>query len=93
MQGADVAQTNSNVKTFGCCCLKSEPLSAQVRIPRYGYTPGECIPISAEVENLSNKLMNNTRVNLIQEVVFRATNGTKKIERILQVIMIVFIIC
>ena len=84
IQGADMAQTNSNVKTFGCLCCKSGPLSAMVRIPRYGYTPGEILSISAEIENLSNKKMNCTKARLFQDVVFRATNGTKSSTRILQ---------
>ena len=60
------------------------PLSATLRIPRYGYTPGEVIPISAEVENLSNKRMKSTKIRLYQDVVFRATNKTKNTTRILQ---------
>ena len=84
IQGVDIAQTNSNAKTFGCLCCTSGPLSATVRIPRYGYTPGEIIPISAEIENLSNKQMHCTKALLFQDVVFRATNGTKSSTRILQ---------
>ena len=86
IQGADIAQTNSNVKTFGLLCCTSGPLSATVRIPRYGYTPGEVIPISAEIENLSDKKMNFTKARLFQDVVFSAKNGTKSTTRILQVI-------
>ena len=84
IQGADIAQTNSKVKTFGCLCCTSGPLSATVRIPRYGYTPGEVIPISAEIENLSKKQMNCTKVRLLQDVVFRATNGRESTTHILQ---------
>ena len=84
IQGAATPQTNSNSKTFGILCCTSGPLSSHVRIPRYGYTPGEVIPISAEIENLSDKVMNYTQARLIQDVTFRATNGTKKTARILQ---------
>ena len=82
--GSNNPQTNSNSKTFGFCCCTSGPLSATMRIPRYGYTPGEIIPISAEVENLSDKQMNSTKARLYQDVTFRATNGIKKTSRILQ---------
>ena len=85
IQGANIAQTNSNAKTFGLLCCISGPLSATVRIPRYGYTPGEVIPISAEIENLSDMRMNFTIARLFQDVVFRATNRTTSTKRILQV--------
>ena len=82
--GVNNPQTNSNTKTFGFLCCTSGPLSATMRIPRYGYTPGEAIPISAEIENLSDKQMNSTKARLYQDVTFRATNGTKQTSRILQ---------
>ena len=85
IQAAGQPQVNSNSKTFGCLCCTSGPLSATIRIPRYGYTPGEVIPVSAEIENLSGKAMNHTTAQLIKEVVFRATNGTKKTHKILKV--------
>ena len=75
--GAEKPQTNSNTKTFGALFWKSEPLSTTLTIPRYGYTSGENIPISAIIENQSNKKMNQTKAVLFQNVTFRATNGTK----------------
>ena len=82
--GVNNPQTNSNTKTFGFLFWKSAPLSATLRIPRYGYTPGETIPISADVENLSDKRMNSTKVRFYQDVTFRATNGTKNTTKLLQ---------
>ena len=43
--------------------------------------------ISAEIENLSNKLVNSTTARLIQGVFFKAKCGTdsKRIERVLDV--------
>ena len=84
IQGAETSQINSNSKTFGLLCCSTGPVSATVRIPRYGYTPGEIIPIAAEVENISTKHMNCTKIRLLQDVTFRATNGTKTTNRILQ---------
>ena len=82
--------TVSNNKTFGCCCCTSGPLSAMVNLPRSGYTGGESIPISAEIENLSDKVMSKSQAKLIQSIVFKGKNeegrhNTKKIERTLQV--------
>ena len=84
VQGVNNPQTNSNSKEFGFCCCTSGPLSATVRIPRFGYTPGEIMPISAEIENLSDKRMNASKARLHQDVTFRATNGIKNTTRILQ---------
>ena len=87
IQGAEKAQTGSITKTFGYLCCRSTPLSATVRVPRYGYCPGEAILISAEIKNLTTKIINSTTASLIQDVFFRASCGThsEKIERILGV--------
>jgi len=77
--------TVSDSKTFGCLCCKSGPLSSTVNVPRVGYAPGEGIPIFAEVENLSDKVMNKTNAKLIQKIVFHSDSGkSKKIERTIQ---------
>ena len=77
-------QTDSITKTFGYLCCKSTPISATVKVPRYGYCPGEAILISAEIENLSKKIINSTTAGLVQDVFFRATCGTdsEKLERV-----------
>ena len=78
--------TVANAKEFGCLCCTSGPLSATVNIPRAGYVPGEGIPVSAEIENLSDKTMNKTQAKLIQDIVFYAHGGKRKcIERTIQV--------
>ena len=82
--GAEKPQTNSNTKTFGVLFWKSEPLSTTLTIPRYGFTSGENIPISAIIENQSNRKMNQTKALLYQKVTFRATNGTKDTEIIVR---------
>ena len=78
--------TMSDSKTFGCLCCTSGPLSSTVNIPRQGYAPGEAIPISAEVENLSDKTMNKTQAKLIQYIAFHSSRGkTKRTERTIRV--------
>ena len=64
--------TVSNQKTFGCCCCTTEPLSVTVRVPRSGYAGGESIPITAEIDNLSNKVMNKSKAILFQRLVLKA---------------------
>ena len=82
--GAEKSKTNSNTKTFGVLSLQSEPLSTTLTIPRYGYTSGENIPISALIENQSNIKMNQTRALLYQNVTYRATNGTKDTQKLIR---------
>ena len=78
--------TANNSKTFGCLCCTSGPLSATVHLPRAGYAPGEIIPVSAEIENLSDKVMNKTGAKLIQDIIFYAYGGKRKcVERKIQV--------
>ena len=78
--------TRTNSKTFGCLCCTSGPLSSTVNLPRTGFAPGETIPVYAEIENLSDKVMNKSQAILIQKVAFHSSRGkTKKIERQIQV--------
>ena len=62
-----------------------------------GYAPGEGIPVSAEVENLSNKTMNKTQAKLIQDIVFRGhcefQERSKHITRIIQVTLPEYKVC
>ena len=67
--------TVSNQKTFGCCCCKTGPLSATVNLPRSGYTGGESIPVTAEIDNLSNKVMNKSQAKLVQQLVLKSRGG------------------
>ena len=75
IEKASSPQINSKIKTFGCLCCTSGPISVTVRIPRNGYTPGEFIPISAEVDNLSTKTINCTEARLYQVVTFISKGG------------------
>ena len=65
--------TVSNQKTFGCCCCTTRPLSVTVRVPRSGYAGGESIPVTAEIDNLSNKVMNKSKAILVQRLVLKAS--------------------
>ncbi|KAK6643831.1 hypothetical protein RUM43_000094 [Polyplax serrata] len=42
-------------KFIGFCCCKSGPLSATLQVPISGFVSGQIIPVSLEVENLSDK--------------------------------------
>ena len=85
MPGVDKPLTNSNTKKFGVLFWKSKPLVATLKIPRNGFTPGEAIPISGDVKNLSNKRIKSTKTRLYQDITFYASEGkTRTMSRILQ---------
>ena len=44
-------------KRLCCLCCKSGPITAVISSNRAGYVPGEMIGFNAEVENLSNRMM------------------------------------
>ena len=44
------------------------PLSLSIHLPCVGYVPGADIPVSAEIENLSNQTMGNSTVRLLQVI-------------------------
>ncbi|KAI4897733.1 hypothetical protein NFI96_025892 [Prochilodus magdalenae] len=49
--------SESNEKTIGCWIFASGPVSLNVNIDRKGYSNGESIPIYAEIENYSSRLV------------------------------------
>ena len=76
--------TVSNSKEFGMlCCVSGGPLSTTVNIPRTGYAPGEDILVSAEIENMSEKMMNRHKVNLLQHMIYKSDYGKRKIVEIM----------
>lgn len=53
-----------NQKTLCCLCCASGPLSAEFSLQRRGYVPGEAVPLSAHIENSSNRLISKSHVDL-----------------------------
>ncbi|TRY73991.1 hypothetical protein TCAL_05534 [Tigriopus californicus] len=67
-------------KTMCCWCCRSGPISALVMLPKSGFVPGEAILLEADVDNMSNRLMNRTQARLIQTVRYQATDASKVVE-------------
>jgi len=67
-------------KRLCCLCCKSGPISAVITSNRAGYVPGEMIGFNAEVDNLSNRNMKGSFLNLVEIVEYRATSK-KRTER------------
>ena len=66
-------------KSLCCLCCKSGPISVTMSLDRSGFVPGEKLTINAEVDNKSNKTMNKSVVQLLQTIVFRASDGQSKV--------------
>jgi hypothetical protein len=60
---------------FFCC--KSGPISAYIQIPRTGYTVGQVIHISGEVDNKANITLNCSYAKLVQARVLTGLNLIK----------------
>jgi len=69
-------------KRLCCLCCKSGPISAIIATNRSGYVPGEMIGFNAEVDNLSNREMNRSTLQLVEIVKFKATTKTKTEQRV-----------
>ncbi|XP_076356137.1 arrestin domain-containing protein 4-like isoform X1 [Tachypleus tridentatus] len=54
--------------TIGVPCLSAGPVSCKVRLDRGGYVPGECICISATIENNSKTTIRKTRAILTETI-------------------------
>ena len=79
VDGVEKSANITQSKKF-CCCFSFlfGPLSLSIHPPRVGYVPGEDIPVSAEIENLSNQTMENSSVRLSQVVEVRGYKNNKR---------------
>lgn len=53
-------------KYFCCCCCRSGPLSYVAYLPAKGYTPGQDIPVTIEIENGSNVKVREVTCELLK---------------------------
>lgn len=58
---------------FYCCCFcQSGPLTLIVCIPYSGFVPGQCIPVTVELDNNSNVDVDTIKIKLDRVVKFKA---------------------
>ena len=69
-------------KKLCCLCCKSGPITATIHSNRTGYVPGEMIGFNAEVDNLSNRDMSSSFLNLVEVVTYRATTKSRTERRV-----------
>ena len=69
-------------KKLCCLCCKSGPITATIHSNRSGYVPGEMIGFNAEVDNLSNRDMKSSFLNLVEVVTYRATTKSRTERRV-----------
>ena len=65
------------------CCRTSGPITVRAWVEHIGYVPGQTLLFYAEVENKSRKMMNGTKMQLIQYSTFHAQGETKISTRVL----------
>ena len=79
MDGVKKSANITRSKKFCCCCsFLFGPLSLSIHLPCVGYVPGEDIPVSAEIENLSNQTMGNSTVRLLQVINVSGYKNSKR---------------
>lgn len=74
----DKLLTRQEEKTMCCCCCASGPIVATARVPAAAWCPGELIPFHVQIENHSNKPMNNVTCALDYTTTFYARGSTNK---------------
>ncbi|XP_067010452.2 arrestin domain-containing protein 3 [Anabrus simplex] len=65
-------------KFLCCCCCKSGPITAVVSMPASGFVPGQQIPVTVEVDNVTNKTLSSVMCSLQKVVVFTTVRPSKE---------------
>lgn len=56
---------STDSKTVCCCCCESDPITATLKIDRCAYVPGECVTISAEIDDKTGRGVNKSEIELV----------------------------
>ena len=77
--GSNQPVSISKEKEFAndCCCIDGGYVSVQINLPRACYTPGEMMPITADIGNHSDRTIKRTSALLIMDVEYRENHGHK----------------
>ncbi|PVD19277.1 hypothetical protein C0Q70_19763 [Pomacea canaliculata] len=78
---ASMTVQGQNQKTLCCLCCASGPLSAEFSLQRRGYVPGEAVPLSAHIENSSNRLISKSHVDLKMISTFHSTTKSRSVSK------------
>lgn len=65
-------------KSLGCLCWRSGPIDMSLNIPYTGFVPGQSIPITLEIENLSRTSIEAVKFNIHQMINFYSTSPRRK---------------
>lgn len=64
--------------TAGIMCVRSGPITVELRVGRRGYVPGDTIQLSADVDNSSRYKLYHCHLALVQHATFRAGRKLRK---------------
>lgn len=74
---SDQPITISTEKEFSntCCCIDGGFVTLELNLPRGCFTPGEFIPVTAQIENHSDRTISRTSARFIMDVVYHDHGG------------------
>ncbi|XP_071167942.1 arrestin domain-containing protein 3-like isoform X1 [Mytilus edulis] len=66
-----------NEATFCCLCCKSDPISVKISVDNIGFVPGQAIPITTKVLNLSRRKISVIKAYLHMNVRYHSQKKSK----------------
>jgi hypothetical protein len=75
--GAQLPLSTAKDKNICCWCCKSGPIGFNLNLPRRGFVPGEIIPFTAEMTNMSRRKVKGATASIVQIVKYHARGKTK----------------
>ncbi|XP_056020506.1 arrestin domain-containing protein 3-like [Ostrea edulis] len=66
-------------KNICCLCCTSGPLSAYLSLPRRGFVPGDIIPLTVEIENLSRRKIASSSITLKMTTNFHSHDESRTV--------------
>ncbi|KAK7115750.1 hypothetical protein V1264_001566 [Littorina saxatilis] len=67
-----------NEKKLCCLCCASGPITAEFRLERRGYVPGEPISLFADIQNDSNRRVDKSYIDLKMVTMYHATRKSQQ---------------
>ncbi|XP_062614117.1 arrestin domain-containing protein 3-like [Saccostrea cucullata] len=74
-------------KNLCCLCCTSGPISAFLSLPRRGYVPGDIIPVTVELENLSSRKIASSSITLTMTTNFHSSDESRTVSTQIDKIM------
>ncbi|XP_040168300.1 arrestin domain-containing protein 3-like isoform X5 [Anopheles arabiensis] len=70
-----------DARVFCCGFWRTKPLFVKVTVPFTGYVPGQAIPLTIDLHNLSSRIIEGVNMKLLQEITYHAEYPASKTRR------------